>query len=92
MDVEIFYIWKVKIADSKISRASFKPSTLPKFLGFIIVIIFINVTLIIIIVIITVITFIIIILLLHLLSILDSIGRGPDGQNIVVVNRYCEYI
>ena len=88
MDVEIFYIWKVKIADSKISRAS----ALPKFLGFIIVIIFINVTLIIIIVIITVITFIIIILLLHLLSILNSIGRGPDGQNIVVVNRYCEYI
>ena len=85
MDVEIFYNWKVKIVDSKISRASFKPSALPKFFGLIIVIIFINVTLIIIVVIITVITIIIIILLLHLLSILDSIGRGPDGQNIVLV-------
>ena len=53
MDVEIFYIWKVKLVDSKISRASFNPLRYQSFFGFIIVIIFINVTLIIIIVIIT---------------------------------------
>ena len=62
------------------------------YLSFIIVIIFINVTLILIIVIITVITFNYYYVIITFVFYLDSFGRGPDGQNIVVINRYCEYI